>query len=123
MNSPTAAAAAAMLLHHPYNSLFAAAHLPPHQLSAFNKAHLEVKKEKSAFSTVAKHSPPNSPTNSEDKPSDTSSSSLEAPASDKLKFDFAHLATSAGQANNHGSLALAMAAQARMAYSNNLWNM
>merc|ERR1712122_365817 len=123
LNSPTAAAAAAMLLHHPYNSLFAAAHLPQHQLSAFNKAHLEVKKEKSAFSTVAKHSPPNSPTNSEDKPSDTSSSSLEAPASDKLKFDFAHLATSAGQANNHGSLALAMAAQARMAYSNNLWNM
>jgi len=124
LNSTTAAAAAAMLLPHPY-SLFAAAHLPPHQLSAFNKAHLEVKKEKSAFSTVAKHSPPNSPTNSEDKPSDTSSSSLEAPASDKLKFDFAHLATSAaGQANHHGSLALAMAVQARnAAYPYSLWNM
>jgi len=124
LNSTTAAAAAAMLLPHPY-SLFAAAHLPQHQLSAFNKAHLEVKKEKSAFSTVAKHSPPNSPTNSEDKPSDTSSSSLEAPASDKLKFDFAHLATSAaGQANHHGSLALAMAVQARnAAYPYSLWNM
>merc|ERR1711953_872571 len=124
LNSTTAAAAAAMLLPHPY-SLFAAAHLPQHQLSAFNKAHLEVKKEKSAFSTVAKHSPPNSPTNSEDKPSDTSSSSLEAPASDKLKFDFAYLATSAaGQANHHGSLALAMAVQARnAAYPYSLWNM
>merc|ERR1711953_1241828 len=124
LNSTTAAAAAAMLLPHPY-SLFAAAHLPQHQLSAFNKAYLEVKKEKSAFSTVAKHSPPNSPTNSEDKPSDTSSSSLEAPASDKLKFDFAHLATSAaGQANHHGSLALAMAVQARnAAYPYSLWNM
>ena len=124
--NPQAAAAAAMLMH-PYNSLFAATHLP-HQLSVLNKAHLEVKKEKSAFSTVAKHSPPNSPTNSEDKPSDTSSSSLETAVSvsDKLKFDFAHLATSAattGQPQPH--FALALAAQARMQASTygTFWHM
>merc|ERR1712223_1905506 len=96
------AAAAAMLLpqmHH-YNSLLAAANLPHHQREQLSKSRENFKKENSAFSAVAKHSPPNSPTNSEDKPSDTSSGSLEPPSnssSEKLKFDFAHMATSAAQ--------------------------
>ena len=95
------AAAAAMLLpqmHH-YNSLLAAANLPHHQREQLSKSRENFKKENSAFSAVAKHSPPNSPTNSEDKPSDTSSGSLEPPSSnsssEKLKFDFAHMASSA----------------------------
>ena len=145
MLNPVSAAAAAMLLpqvHH-YNSLLAAAHLPHHQLSVLNKANLEMagSKEKSAFSTVAKsHSPPNSPTNSEDKPSDTSSGSIEVPSTgnsvaDKLKFDFSNLAQSAATSQSSSPANLAaffsqassltlpsMAlAQARMASSNPLF--
>merc|ERR1719361_3185799 len=87
-------------MHH-YNSLLAAANLPHHQREQLSKSRdnftNQIKKENSAFSAVAKHSPPNSPTNSEDKPSDTSSGSLEPPTSEKLKFDFAHMASSAAQ--------------------------
>lgn len=109
LNPATAAAAAMLLPQVQYNS-FLAAHLPhAHQWSAFNKE----AKERSAFSSVAKNSsPPNSPATSEDKPSDTSSGSLEVPvttaANDKTKFDFAHLAASA-QTSNSSSLAAAAA--------------
>ena len=115
-----AAAAAAMLFPqvHPYSLL--AAGLPHQQLSVLNKANLEMaSKEKSAFSTVSKsHSPPNSPTNSEDKPSDTSSSSLEVPSAnqnsvaDKMKFDFSNLAQSAAQSPNAAFAALFNSASA-----------
>merc|ERR1711981_831045 len=115
-----AAAAAAMLFPqvHPYSLL--AAGLPHQQLSVLNKASLEMaSKEKSAFSTVSKsHSPPNSPTNSEDKPSDTSSSSLEVPSAtqnsvaDKMKFDFSNLAQSAAQSPNAAFAALFNSASA-----------
>ena len=98
------ASAAAMLLpqmHH-YNSLLAAAHLPIHHRDQFNKApRNEFSKENSAFTSVAsKHSPPNSPTTSEDKPSDTSSNSLEQStcSNDKVKFDFANLASAQSSA-------------------------
>ena len=99
-----AAAAAAMLLHpaqvHQYNQL-----LTQHHLTALSRAaaasSLEAgKSERSAFSTVLKsNSPPTSPAHSEDKPENlsTGSTSSSTGSSDveKLKFDFAHLASSA----------------------------
>ena len=103
-----AAAAAAMLLHpaqvHQYNQL-----LTHHHLSALSRAAAvgslgnEAKTpERSAFSTVLKsqHSPPTSPAHSEDKPENTSTSSngsnsTTTEVSEKLKFDFAHLASAA----------------------------
>ena len=113
------AAAAAMLLpqmHH-YNSLLAAANLPHHHREQLSKSREQFQKGNSAFSAVAKHSPPNSPTNSEDKPSDTSSGSLEPgnASSEKLKFDFAHLATSAAQLSAAQSAAAGSASPAALA--------
>ena len=113
------AAAAAMLLpqmHH-YNSLLAAANLPHHHREQLSKSREQFQKGNSAFSAVAKHSPPNSPTNSEDKPSDTSSGSLEPgnASSEKLKFDFAHLATSAAQLSAAQSAAASSASPAALA--------
>ena len=100
--NPATAYAAAMILPQ-YNSLLAAAQFPHLRAAHHLASELASSKEKSAFSTVAKtHSPPNSPTNSEDKPSDTSSSSLEVPttlASSGSKFDFSNLAQSAAQSS------------------------
>jgi hypothetical protein len=129
LNPATAAAMLLPQMHH-YNSLLAAAHHHHHNLPKSKESKL------SAFSAVSKHnSPPHSPANSEDKPSDTSSGSIEAPinSSEKLKFDFAHLASSAAQSaaaaaaasgSSPASLAsfmnpnliAAQMAQARMAY-------